>query len=106
MDVMIPPWVRPESPETIRWIDDATQAFAPAFGRGMTQRGIWADPRWGLRRRYRGLRTDEKAAILNALNETRGQLNILRVTPHTPIRGSFATSELLTNNTSASGPTG
>lgn len=106
MEVMIPPWVRPESPETIRTIDDATSAFPPAFGRGLTQRGIWADPRWGLRRRYRGLRSDEKAAILNALNETRGQLNILRVTPHTPIRGSFATSELITNNTFASGTTG
>jgi hypothetical protein len=106
MDVMIPPWVRPESPETIRWIDDATMAFPGAFGRGMTQRGIWADPRWGLRRRYRGLRTDEKAAILNALSETRGQLNILRVTPHTPLRGSFPVTELLTNNTFANSTTG
>lgn len=105
-EVMIPPWVRPESPESIRWIDDATQAFPPAFGRGTMQRGIWADPRWGLRRRYRGLRSDEKAAILNAINDRRGQLNILRVTPHAPIRGSFATSELLTNNTFASGTTG
>jgi hypothetical protein len=95
--------VRPESPETIRIIDDATVAFQPAFGRGTTQRGIFADPRWGLRRRYRGLRSDEKAAIQVALNETRGQFNVLRVTPHTPIRGSFATSELLSNNTFASG---
>lgn len=105
-EVMIPPWVRPESPETIRLIDDGTIAFSPAFGRGTTQRGIWADPRWGLHRRYRGLRSDEKAAIQNAWNETRGQFNILRVTPHTPIRGSFATSELLTNNTFANGTTG
>lgn len=105
-DVMIPPWIRPESPETVRWIDDATITFPPAFGRGTTQRGIWADPRWGLRRRYRGLRSDERAAILNALSETRGQLNIIRVTPHAPLRGSFATSELLTNNTFASGTTG
>jgi hypothetical protein len=105
-EVMIPPWVRPESPETIRMIDDATLAFAPAFGRGTTQRGIWADPRWGLRRRYRGLRSDEKASILNALNETRGQLNVLRVTPHTPLRGSFPAVELFTNNTFASGTTG
>lgn len=103
---MIPPWVRPESPETIRVIDDATVAFNPAFGRGMTQRGIFADPRWGLRRRYRGLRSDEKAAILNALNESRGQFNSIRVTPHTPIRGSFATSELLTNNMFSNGTTG
>jgi hypothetical protein len=105
-EVMIPPWVRPESPETIRWIDDATQAFQPAFGRGTTQRGIWADPRWGLRRRYRGLRSDEKAAILNALNDTRGQLNILRVTPHAPLRGSMPTGELLANNTFVNGTTG
>lgn len=103
---MIPPWVRPESPETIRTIDDATSAFPPAFGRGMTQRGIWADPRWGLRRRYRGLRSDEKAAILNALNESRGQLNVLRVTPHMPLRGSFATSEVLSNNSFVSGTSG
>lgn len=105
-EVIIPPWVRPESPETIRMIDDATVAFQPSFGRGQTQRGIFADPRWGLRRRYRGLRSDEKAAILTALNESRGQFNIIRVTPHTPIRGSFVTSELLTNNTFASGTTG
>lgn len=105
-EVMIPPWVRPESPETIRIIDDGTVAFQPTFGRGTTQRGIFADPRWGLRRRYRGLRSDEKAAILNALNETRGQFNVLRVTPHAPIRGSFPTSEILANNTFASGTTG
>lgn len=103
---MIPPWVRPETPEILRIIDDATNALRPTFGRGMTQRGIWADPRWGLRRRYRGLRSDEKVAILNALLETRGQLNVLRITPHSPMRGSFATSELAVNNTFASGTTG
>lgn len=105
-EVMIPPWVRPESPETLRIIDDATVALQPAFGRGMTQRGIWADPRWGLRRRYRGLRSDEKAAILNALNETRGQFNVLRVTPHSPIRGSFPATEQVSNNSFATGTTG
>jgi hypothetical protein len=52
------------------------------------------------------LRSDEKAAILSALNESRGQFNTIRVTPHTPIRGSFATSELITNGTYASGVTG
>lgn len=105
-EVMIPPWVKPESPETIRWIDDATQAFPPAFGRGTTQRGIWADPRWGLRRRYRGLRSDEKAAILNCLSESRGQFNVFRVTPHAPLRGSYPSTELLSNGTFANGTTG
>jgi len=105
-EVLIPPWVRPESPETIRMIDDATVAFQPSFGRGQTQRGIFADPRWGLRRRYRGLRSDEKAAILNTLNDSRGQLNPIRVTPHTPIRGGFATSELVSNGTFQNGATG
>jgi hypothetical protein len=103
---MIPPWVLPESPETIRWLDDATQVFAPAFGRGMTQRGSMADPRWGLRRRYRGLRSDQKAAILQCLNESRGQFNKILVTPHAPLRGSFPATELLTNPTFASGTTG
>jgi hypothetical protein len=105
-EVMIPPWVLPESPETIRWIDDATIVFPPSFGRGFTQRGSWADPRWGLRRRYRGLSSEQKAAILACLNESRGQLNRILVTPHAPLRGSFPTSELLTNNTFASGTTG
>lgn len=105
-EVIIPPWVRPESPETIRWIDDATVAFPPAFGRGMTQRGIWADPRWGLRRRYRGLRIEQQAAILNALSESRGQLNKILVTPHASLRGSFPATELLSNNTFSNGTTG
>jgi hypothetical protein len=105
-ECLIPPWVRPESPETIRLIDDATVAFQPAFGRGQTQRGIFADPRWGLRRRYRGLRSDEKAAILGVLNESRGQFNTIRLTPHTPIRGSFATGELLSNGQFGSSTTG
>lgn len=105
-ECMIPPWVRPESPETLRIIDDATVAFQPAFGRGMTQRGIFADPRWGLRRRYRGLRSEERAALQKALNDTRGQLSVLRVTPHAPLRGSMSSTELLTNNTFASGTTG
>lgn len=105
-DVIIPPWVLPESPETLRWIDDATVSFAPAFGRGMTQRGSFADPRWGLRRKYRGLRSDQKAAILYGLNESRGQLNKYLVTPHTPMRGAFPTSELFANGTFGSGTTG
>jgi len=105
-DVMIPPWVLPESPETIRWIDDATQSFPPAFGRGMTQRSSMADPRWGLKRRYRGLRSDQKAAILQCLNESRGQFNKILVTSHAPLRGSFATSEILSNGTFANGTTG
>lgn len=105
-EAIIPPWVTPESPETIRWIDDATQAFPSAFGRGTTQRGILADPRWGLRRRYRGLRSDQRATILSALSDSRGQFNVLRVTPHAPLRGSITTGELLTNNTFASGTTG
>lgn len=105
-EVMIPPWVLPESPETIRWLDDASAVFQPAFGRGMTQRSSWGDPRWGLTRRYRGLRSDQLATIRSCLNESRGQLNRILVTPHALLRGSFPATELLTNPTFGSGTTG
>lgn len=105
-DCLIPPWVLPESPETIRWVDDASVVFPPAFGRGFTQRSSWADPRWGLHRRYRGLRSDQLAAIRICFNETRGQFNRFLVTPHAPLRGSSIATELLSNNTFGSGTTG
>lgn len=107
-EVMIPPWVMPVTPETWSLIDDATQAFTPQFGRGQTQVGIWADPRWGLKRKYQGMRAEELAAILHVLNERRGQANVVRATVHKPLRGSALTScpELLANNTFANGTTG
>lgn len=40
------------------------------------------------------------------MSESRGQLNVMRVTPHAPLRGSFAATELLTNPTFESGTTG
>ncbi len=105
-EVLLPPWILPETPETIRWLDDAGITFPPAFGRGMTQRGSWGDPRWGLRRRYRGMRLEERAVLIPCLNESRGQFNKYLITPHAPLRGSFPSTELMTNPTFASGTTG
>lgn len=105
-EVMIPPWVLPETPEVWRLVDDSTQAFNPQFGRGQTQVAIWADPRWGLTRKYRGLRSDQLAAILSALDERRGQANVMRVAAHKLQRGSFPSSDVLSNGTFANGTTG
>lgn len=105
-EVMIPPWVQPVSPETWRLVDDGTTPFNPQFGRGQTQVNIVADPRWGLTRRYQGLRGDQLAAILAALDERRGQANVMRLTSHKVVRGSFPVTELYQNNTFANGTTG
>jgi hypothetical protein len=105
-EVMIPPWVRPENPERIALLDDGTQMFQPQFARGTTQVQIWADPRWQFTRRYRGMRSDQKAVLLSALSEARGKGVTVRLTPHTTLRGSFPASELLTNNTFENGTTG
>jgi hypothetical protein len=105
-EILLPPWVLPVSPEVLRRIDDATMVHAPAFARGGEQAGSWADPRWGLVRRYQGLRSDERSTIANTLNEAQGRLNRLMVTPHRPRRGSWSHGELFSNNTFASGTTG
>jgi hypothetical protein len=103
---MIPPWVRPENPERIALLDDGTQMFQPQFARGTTQVQIWADPRWQFTRRYRGMRTDQKASLLSALNDARGKGVTVRLTPHASQRGSFPATELLTNSTFENGTTG
>lgn len=105
-EVMIPSWVRPENPERIALLDDGTQMFQPQFARGTTQTQIWADPRWQFTRRYRGMRSDEKALLLTALNDARGKGVTIRLMPHASLRGSFPATELLSNNTFGSGSTG
>lgn len=80
-DVIIPPDIRPESPVELVPVDDLTKAFSPAFARGVEQRQIDGDPRWGARLRYRGLRADERARLRRALMDARGKFNNIRVSP-------------------------
>lgn len=87
-------------------LDDQTQGFQPAFGRGPTQVQIWADPRWQFQRKYQSVRGDQRAALRSAMAEARGKGNIVRATVHDPQRGSFPSQELLSNPTFANGTTG
>lgn len=105
-DVLIPPWIRPVTPERVRLIDDASVGFQPAFGRGVSQRGSWGDPRWGFVRKYEAMRSDELATMGAVLDEMRGQLNTILGTIYTPDRGSFPSSEMLSNPTFASSVSG
>lgn len=105
-EVLLAPWALPEQPERIKIVDDSSEPFEPGFGRGFTQVQVWGDPRWHLTRRYRGMRSDQRAAILSAINEARGKGVVVRATMHAPIRGSFPATELATNGTFENGTTG
>lgn len=98
-EVMLPPWVRPESPERIQLIDDQTIAFQPAFARNAPQFQTFADPRWGWTRRYSAMRNDERGALLSVLNDMRGKVIKCYLTPHNPFRGAMVAPELVTNGT-------
>lgn len=105
-EVLLPPWVLPVNPEKVSRLDDAGIAFPPQLGRGMTQTGIWADPRWKFTRTYRGMRSDELAAINGTIDESRGAFNTVRATVHAQLRGTWPTSEHIPNNTFASSGSG
>ena len=104
-DILIPPDLEAVSPEQIELVDDATQVFAPAFARGVTQRISFGDPRWRILRRYQGVRAEDKARLMNVLNEARGRFCTVRTTPGYVQRGSFPSQELLANNQFANGTT-
>lgn len=100
-ELMLPPWVKPETPERIQLIDDQTIVFQPQFARNSPQIQSFSDPRWGWTRRYRGMRQEDRSMLLSTLNEMRGKAIKVLLTPHAPFRGSFSASELITNGTFA-----
>lgn len=104
----IPADLQPETPINWQIVDDKTQLFVPAFGRGADQRQSFGDPYWRARMKFRGLRQADRARLIASLMDTQGQFNVLRVAPYAPILGSFATycPEMFANNTFASGTTG
>ena len=105
-EVIIPPSVKPTSPYEPQLADDQTIAFSPRFGRGATQRQVWADPLWGWSLRYRALAGADRALVRSAILNARGKAANLRMTPGQPLRGSFPAYELLTNNDFSKGTTG
>jgi hypothetical protein len=106
MSVIIPPDILPESGETIELVDDQTFVFSGQFSRRYTQRNSYGDPRWRMRRTYRGLRASDRARLLTALNEAQGAYRIVYVSPAQNIRGSFPATELFTNADFSQGTAG
>jgi hypothetical protein len=106
-ELVLPPWVRPEQPDVVAFMDDASEAFDPAFARGMTQVQLWGDPRWRLQRTYKGMRGVDLARLNHALLNLQGGAGTLRVSPIGAVRGGLSgVSELAVNGEFASGTTG
>ena len=105
-DSVITPGLQPESPVLMTLVDDQTQVFSPQFARGRTQRQIYSDPRWRMKLRFRGMRAQDRARLRLALAEARGKGVPLRVSPYQVQRGSFPSTELLTQSTEFTTTTG
>jgi hypothetical protein len=102
-ETFIPPWIIPEK-ETHEWIDESV-VFRSAFASGRAQRQSYGGLRLKLSRSHT-VRGEEKSQLLSVLKSTRGQYNALRTKVHFALRGSGLGSEVLSNNTFASGTTG
>lgn len=103
-ELVLPPWIIPES-EPHEWLDDGSSVFRGAFAPGLAQRQSYGGMRLKLSRRHT-VRLEEKAQLLSILSMTRGQYNAIRTKVHFAFRGSFSSSQVLSNNTFASGTTG
>lgn len=104
-EVFIPPWIIPEG-EIQEPLDDGSSVFRAAFAPGLAQRQSYGGLRLKLSRQHTSVRGEEKANLLAALRASRGSYNALRTKVHFARRGSFPSSELLTNTTFADGTTG
>lgn len=98
-ETVVNPGILPEQPVQMELVDDQTVTFRPQFGRAWTQRNTYADPRWRMRLKFRGLRSWERAQLLLAMNEARGGFATVRVTPYQVRRGTFPATEILTKST-------
>lgn len=103
-ELLLPPWIIPEE-ETHEWLDEGSSVFSAAFAPGLAQRQSFGGLRLKLSRRHT-VRLEEKAQLLSILKATRGRFNALRTKVHFAFRGSFPSSELVSNNTFQNGTTG
>lgn len=103
-EVLLPPWIIPEE-ESHEWLDEGSSVFSAAFAPGLAQRQSFGGLRLKLSRRHT-VRLEEKAQLLSILKATRGRYIAMRTKVHFQLRGSFAASEVFSNNTFASGTTG
>lgn len=103
-ELVIPPWITPVE-ESIQLVDDNTVQFEPQFSRGLSQRQDYGAPRFKISRRHI-VRQGEAGNVLGLISAARGKQIALRSTINQILRGTFALSELLTNNSFVSGTTG
>lgn len=103
-EVLLPTWIIPER-ESHEWLDEGSVPFRAAFAPGLAQRQSFGGLRLKLSRQHT-VRGEEKAQLLSILKATKGSYNVLRTKVHFALRGSFPTTEALTNGTFASGTTG
>lgn len=99
-DVLLPPWIQPQS-ESTSLIDDSTSVFRAALAPGAAQRVSYVEPRLQVKQSFRGLRGAERAAMMQFLNRAQGKLNTVRALVGYSRRGSFPAPELLVDNTFA-----
>lgn len=104
-DVLIPPDIVPQE-ENIELVDDSTSVFRPSLAPGNTQRAQQAEPRLKVTQTWKSLRLEDKARMMAMLGRLKGRYNSLRALVGYGKRGSFPSTELLTNNTFANGTTG
>lgn len=102
-EVVIPPDILPESPETIELVDDQTLVFESQFSRRYTQRNSYGDPRWRFNRRYRGLRAGDQSRMRTMLMEARGAFRTVWLSPAQGVRGSFPATELFIDSNFSQG---
>lgn len=104
-EVLIPPDINPED-ETIELVDDGSHLFRPSSGSNVSQVQQDYEPRIRVRLTYRALRDSDRARMIAALRRGGGKYGTFRAQVGRVQRGSFPSTELLTNNTFANGTTG
>jgi len=105
-ETILAPSILPEGAVTFELVDDQTFSASPNYGKLWTLRNSYADPRWRMKIRLKGLRSAERANILAALARARGRFATVRAGPYQALRGSMSAPEIFTNSDFSSGTTG
>lgn len=96
-EILIPPWVNPQA-ESTTLVDDSTSVFRAAFAPGVAQRVSYVEPRLQVKQSYKGLRGQERGAMLAALRRVKGKFGTVRAVVGFNNRGSFPLTQLFSNN--------
>jgi len=104
-EFLLPPYIYP-STETVEKIDSGTSVFMPQFGAGPDQRQQYAEPRIQVKQSFRSLRGEDLANMMAFVENCKGRFNTVRALVGYSNRGSFSSTELLSNSTFSNGTTG